>query len=136
MRAAQEAQVIPPMESSTSETGAGALSGSVLSGAVLVMEILLGKAGTEGALISGAAGPGGAECAWSGAVRPRPGSRRADEFVTRLVDGGADGLLVERGGGGDGHLTGLGDGRDRGDAVQRGDLLRDRALAVPAGHAG
>jgi hypothetical protein len=41
MRAEHEAHVIPPMESSTSEADTDAGPGSVLSGAVLVMEILL-----------------------------------------------------------------------------------------------
>src|SRR5688500_1777719 len=66
---------------------------------------------------------------------PNRPSGPADELVTGLVDGGPDGLLVERRRGGDGHLAALGGRRDRGHSVQGGYLLRDRLLAVAAGHA-
>jgi hypothetical protein len=58
MRAAQEAQVMPPMVSSTSEVETGAVLPGAVSAAVLVIAYLLGEAGTHGVRISGAVRPG------------------------------------------------------------------------------
>src|SRR5690242_9785179 len=118
MRAAHEAQVMPLMVSSTSEAGAGVAPLSVFSGAVLVMRISWARPGRTASVSAERYGPARGVNACPCRVEARKGelSGRADELVAGLVDGGADGLLVERGGGGDGDLPGFGDRRDRGDA--------------------
>src|SRR3954466_775040 len=73
---------------------------------------------------------------WGRRPRRRAQSGSGDEGVAGLVDSGGDVGAVDRAVGGDGDgAAGQVDG-DRLDAVDGGDLLGDRALAVLAGHAG
>src|SRR5688500_5220984 len=98
-RAAHEAQVMPPMESSTSAVGAAVVPGTVFSRAVLVIGRISWERPGRTASVSAerhlpawerhrvpgrtaANGPGGP-------VRPDCGSGRADELVAGLVDRGA-----------------------------------------------